>query len=78
MWNSTGPDSNQPSPGITVDYGNPKDIYWTLNIAMTSVFTILTTVFFTMRAYVRLFIRKQISIEDCKFAISFNTEANKK
>ncbi|KAI6767569.1 hypothetical protein HG530_005578 [Fusarium avenaceum] len=65
MWNATGPDSNRKAPaGVTPDYNNPEDVYWTLNIVITVLCVFFTSVFFFVRVYVKRTISRNIGIED--------------
>lgn len=66
MWNATGPDSNRKAPaGVTPDYNNPEDVYWTLSIVITVLCVFFTSVFFFVRVYVKRTISRNIGIEDC-------------
>ncbi|KAH7262935.1 integral membrane protein [Fusarium tricinctum] len=65
MWNATGPDSNRKAPaGVTPDYNNPEDVYWTLNIVIAVLCVFFTSVFFFVRVYVKRTISRNIGIED--------------
>ncbi|KAH6969372.1 hypothetical protein DER45DRAFT_608087 [Fusarium avenaceum] len=74
MWNATGPDSNRKAPaGVTPDYNNPEDVYWTLNIVITVLCVFFTSVFFFIRVYVKRTISRNIGIEDWTCIAAFIT-----
>lgn len=65
MWNATGPDSNRNAPpGVVPDYMNPEDVYWTLNIVLTTICVFFVTLFFIVRIYVKRTISRNFGLED--------------
>ncbi|KAF4971533.1 hypothetical protein FZEAL_9817 [Fusarium zealandicum] len=74
MWNSTGPDSNRNAPpGAVPDFDNPEDVYWTLNVVLTSICIVFTTAFFAVRIYVKRTINRKILTEDWVCAVAYLT-----
>ncbi|TQN66242.1 hypothetical protein CSHISOI_09198 [Colletotrichum shisoi] len=53
-----------PPPGVTPDFDHPRDIYWTLNVAVLIACNVLATVSFFLRCYVRLFVHRRILVAD--------------
>lgn len=67
-----------PPPGVTSNFDNPPSLTRGMNIAM-GVAIPLTTIFFGMRAYTRLFIRRTWIFEDCsllstRYSLIHNTD----
>ncbi|KAF5707079.1 integral membrane protein [Fusarium mundagurra] len=64
-WGS--PDSNRNAPpGVVPDYNNPEDVYWTLNIVLTTICVFFITLFFAVRIYVKGTISRNFGLEDWK------------
>ncbi|SCV53949.1 related to integral membrane protein [Fusarium fujikuroi] len=74
MWNATGPDSNRNAPpGVVPDYNNPEDVYWTLNIVLTTICVFSITLFFIVRIYVKGTISRNFGLEDWTCVAAFIT-----
>lgn len=74
MWNATGPDSNRNAPpGVVPDYNSPEDVYWTLNIALTTICVFFITLFFIVRIYVKGTISRNFGLEDWTCIAAFIT-----
>lgn len=63
--NATPTPALPPPPGTTSNFDNPATLKGSMDIAM-GVAIPLTTIFFFLRAYVRIFIKRQWIGEDCK------------
>ncbi|KAF5026441.1 hypothetical protein F66182_1474 [Fusarium sp. NRRL 66182] len=65
MWNATGPDTNRNAPpGVVPDYDNPRDVCWTVNVAMMTICVVFVAVFFFIRVFVKLTINRKMLLED--------------
>lgn len=63
--NATSAPAIPPPPGITSNFDHPVSLKGVMNIAM-GVAIPLTTVFFLLRTYVRIWIKRQWIGEDCE------------
>lgn len=78
MWNATGPDSNRNvPPGVVPDFNHPEDVYWTLNIVITVISVVLTTVFFCIRIYAKRTIHRRFVTEDCEHSNHYDMYGRK-
>lgn len=74
MWNATGPDSNRNAPpGVVPDYKDPEDVYWTLNIVLTTICVFFITLFFIVRIFVKRTISRNFGLEDWTCIAAFIT-----
>lgn len=53
-----------PPDGVTPDFDNPRDAGRTLNIVGLGICCALITIFFFIRAYVRIFINRRVLLSD--------------
>lgn len=69
MSNSTGiVPASVPPDGVTPDFENPEDVYYTGNLVNLAVCTGLINIVFFLHAYVKLVVRRTSLLhEDCKF-----------
>ena len=58
-----------PPPGVTSNFVNPESLTPQMNVAM-GVAIPLVTVFFGLRAYARLVVRRVWIFEDCELGIN--------
>lgn len=63
--NATPTPAMPPPPGTTSDFDHPASLKGVMNIAM-GVSIPLTTIFFLLRTYVRIWIKRQWAGEDCE------------
>ncbi|KAL2681293.1 hypothetical protein Neosp_008904 [[Neocosmospora] mangrovei] len=72
MFNATGPDSNRNAPpGAVPDFDNPEDVFYTLNVAMTSICVSFVVIFFGIRIYVKRTITHKLLTEDWTCSVAF-------
>lgn len=68
MWNATGPDTNRNGPlGVVPNFEHPKDVYWTLNVVMTSISVGFVTIFFFIRLLAKSTTGRKFLKEDCEY-----------
>lgn len=53
-----------PPDGVTSNFEHPDSLMWAMNVSM-AVAIPLATLFFGLRCYVRLWIKRQWIVEDC-------------
>lgn len=79
MRSSTGiVAASVPPDGVTPNFENPEDVYYTGNLVNLAVCVGLINVVFLMHAYVKLVIKSaRLLHEDCKFLVVFLGSAGK-
>ncbi|KAK1574022.1 uncharacterized protein LY79DRAFT_524717 [Colletotrichum navitas] len=72
MSNATSPvGAFPPPPGVIPNFENPRDAGWLLNVVAMSIMMGVTTIFFAIRAYVKLFQTGSLLPEDWTCAMSY-------
>lgn len=60
----------EPPPGWVTNFANPKDVYHTIALISHSVCLVMITLFFAIRLYVKMVIKRgEILLEDCRSII---------